>query len=105
MSVFAIVESGNRQYRVEEKDVIQVEKLGAQAGSELALDRVLVIKTTGDIQVGTPFVGGAKVLCKVLGDERQAKVIHYRIRRRKNSKRKHGHRQTLTKLQVTAIQG
>lgn len=104
MDKYAIIESGNRQYFVRENDVIEIEKAGFETGKEIDFDRVLVLKSSGDAaQIGNPFVSGAKVRCEVVRDERQPKVINFKYRRRKNSRRKIGHRQTLTVLKVKAI--
>ncbi len=106
MSTFAVVETGNKQYLVKQDDVILVEKPQAIKDGEVSLDHVLMIKSSDKASFGTPYVNGAKVLCQVLeAEERQPKVISFKYRRRKNSRRKKGHRQTLTRLQVKAIQG
>ena len=105
MGKSAIVESGSCQYLVQENDIIQVEKLDHEKGIEIALDRVLMFKNDDQVQIGTPFVSGAKVRCEVLNDQLQPKVINYHYRRRKNSRRKKGHRQILTCLKIKAIEG
>ena len=104
MSKYAIIESGNRQYLVHENDVIHVEKVAGETGKEIELDHVLLVKNDEQAQIGNPFVKGAKVRCEIVREERQPKVIHYRHRRRKNSRRKKGHRQTLMLLKVKAIE-
>ena len=104
MSRFAIVESGSCQYWVKENDLIHVEKLKAGKGEEVSLERVLLVERDGETRIGSPLVSGAKVLCEMVGDERQPKVINYKYRRRKNSRRKKGHRQTLLVLRVKAIE-
>lgn len=104
MERYAIVESGARQYMVKENDLIHVEKVGVNSG-EIALEKVLMLKSDSDVKIGSPFVSGAKVRCEIVEEERQPKVINYKFRRRKNSRRKKGHRQTLTILKVKAIEG
>ncbi len=105
MQRYAIVQSGARQYWVAENDVIEVEKLTFETGKELALEQVLLVSNEGQTRFGNPFVSGVKVRCEVMGDERQPKVINYKYRRRKNSRRKKGHRQTMTVLKIKAIEG
>jgi large subunit ribosomal protein L21 len=104
MSKYAIIETGSKQYRVEPKSVIEVELLEIPEGQkEVTLDKVLMVRNGEDIQVGTPHVKGATVICDYLGDMRGKKVIHFRFRRRKNSRRKHGHRQNYSRLVVKEI--
>lgn len=104
MSNYAIIETGSKQYCVEQKSVIEVEKLEiAEGQKEVTLDRVLMVRTGDEVQVGAPFIKGAVVICDYLGATKAKKVTHMRFRRRKNSRRKHGHRQQLTKLVVKEI--
>jgi large subunit ribosomal protein L21 len=104
MSNYAIVETGSKQYRVELKAVIEVEKLEVpEVQKQVTLDKVLLVRNGEDVQVGTPHVKGATVICDYLGDMRGKKVTIFRFRRRKNSRRKHGHRQTYAKLMVKEI--
>lgn len=105
MGNYAIVETGSKQYWVEPKQVIEVELLPTAEGQkEVSLDRVLLIQDGAGVKIGTPSVAGAKVICENLGEIRGAKVIHYRMRRRKASRRKHGHRQNYLRLLVKEIQ-
>lgn len=101
--MFAIVETGGKQYRVEEGYRFNVELLDAQAGSEIALESVLLVNKDGQLQVGAPFLGGAKVTCEVLGHGRGKKVIVFKKWRRNDSFKKQGHRQDFTTLKVKAI--
>ena len=104
MSNYAIVETGSKQYRVEPKSVIEIEKLEIPEGQkEVTLDKVLLVRNGDDIQVGTPHVKGASILCDYLGEMRGKKVTIFRFRRRKNSRRKHGHRQNYSRLLVKEI--
>lgn len=104
MSTYAIVETGSKQYWVEPKTVLEVELLEAGEGQkEVVLDRVLFYTDGSQAQVGTPVVPGAQVVCENLGMIRGPKVVHYRMRRRKASRRKHGHRQDLLRLLVKEI--
>ncbi len=104
MSSYAIIESGAKQYRVAPKDIIEVEKLTLTEGQkEVSLDRVLLIRDGEKLQVGNPLVSGAAVICDYLGEIRGKKVVAFKFRRRKNSRRKRGHRQNYSKLVVREI--
>lgn len=104
MSNYAIIETGSKQYCVELKSVIEVEKLDLTEGQkEVSIDKVLLVRKGEEVQVGAPFIKGAVVICDFLGATKAKKVTHMRFRRRKNSRRKHGHRQQLTKLIVKEI--
>ena len=100
--MYAIIESGGKQFRVEPQSKIAVEKLDAEIGQELILDKVLLVG--GDeCKIGAPYVEGASVKAEVVEQFRAGKVIVFKRRRRKDSKVKHGHRQDLTKLLVKEI--
>lgn len=103
---FAIVETGGKQVRVESSQVIEVEKLSltGKDSKEVVLDKILLAARGTLLDIGVPYVKGAKVLCENLGEIRGPKVISFKIRRRKNYRRKTGHRQTLTRLRVKEIQ-
>lgn len=102
--MYAVVESGGKQYRVAVGDVIEVEKLNAADGDEVILDRVLMIG--GDaVKVGTPHVEGAKVTAKVVGTGKQRKILVFKYKPKKNYRRRFGHRQPFTRLEITKIEG
>lgn len=104
MSRYAIIETGSKQYKVEPKSVIEVELLEIPEGKkEVALNRVLLVKDGEKVHIGNPVLSGASVVCDFLGNTRSKKTVHFRFRRRKNSRKKHGHRQDLIKLQVKDI--
>ena len=104
MSKYAIIETGSKQYRVEPKNIIEVEKLELTDNQkEITLDKVLLFSDGKDIQVGKPHISGAKVVCDFLGNIRDEKVISLKYRRRKHSRNKKGHRQTYTRLLVKEI--
>ncbi len=104
MSTYAIVESGSKQYLVEPNAVIEVEKFAlSEKGKDVLLDKVLFFKDEEKCQVGTPWISGAHVLCESLGDFRGPKVISFKFRRWKASRRKKGHRQELLRLRVKEI--
>ena len=104
MSNYAIVETGSKQYWVEPKSILEVELLDVpQDAKQVVLDKVLFCRAGDRLEVGTPFVRGAKVICNFLGDVRGKKLVSFRFRHRKNSKTKRGHRQNYLKLEVKEI--
>ncbi len=104
MSTYAIIETGSKQYRVEPKQVLEIERLEIPKDQkEVSLEKVLLIRDGDKVQVGNPLVSGAKVVCDYLGEFRAPKVISLKYRRRKASRRKKGHRQTLSRLLVKEI--
>ncbi|OAN49210.1 50S ribosomal protein L21 [Paramagnetospirillum marisnigri] len=97
--MFAVIQTGGKQYKVASGDVIRVEKLAGEAGAEVVLDQVLMV---GD-KIGAPVVAGAQVKATVVAQARGEKIIVFKKRRRQNSRRKNGHRQDLTILRITDI--
>ncbi|NJB68921.1 large subunit ribosomal protein L21 [Desulfobaculum xiamenense] len=102
--MYAIVETGGKQFRVEEGRTINIQKIQAEAGSELVLDKVLLVDKSGDVTVGQPFVGNAKISCEVVGHGRDKKIIVFHKRRRKGFMKKQGHRQDFTTIKIKAIE-
>lgn len=102
--MFAIVETGGKQFRVEEGRSLKVSKLNVEAGSEITLDQVLVVGTGADVKIGQPLVEGAAVQCEVVVHGRDKKVIVFKKKRRKDYRKKQGHRQDFTLLKVKSIQ-
>ena len=103
--MFAVIESGGKQHRVEEGEILRLEKLAAGPGETVTFDRVLLIAQGDDIKVGTPFVDGGEVTAEVVGEGRGEKITVIKFKRRKNYHRKQGHRQSYTKVRVTGIRG
>ena len=101
--MFAVIKTGGKQYKVAPGDTLFVEKLPGEAGEIVALDQVLMLGDDKGTTVGTPLVEGATVAAEVLRQDRHAKVIVFKKKRRKNYRRTHGHRQETTVLQVTEI--
>ncbi len=99
--MFAIIETGGKQYKVSPNDVIKVEKLAGAAGDTITFDRVLMV----DGKVGEPIIAGASVTGTLLEQGRGPKLIIFKKRRRQNSRRKNGHRQDLTVVRITGIAG
>ncbi|PNR97149.1 50S ribosomal protein L21 [Petrotoga sp. 9PWA.NaAc.5.4] len=104
--MYAIVDVGGKQYKVEEEQIIYVEKVkSVEAGDEITLDKVLFLKTDENSKVGTPYVDGAKVVAEVVEHGKDRKVQIVKFEGRKNYRRKKGHRQPYTALKVKEIQG
>ena len=101
--MFAVIKTGGKQYKVAPGDTLFVEKLPGEAGEIVALDQVLMLGDDKGTTVGTPLVEGVTVAAEVLRQDRHAKVIVFKKKRRKNYRRTHGHRQETTVLQVTEI--
>jgi large subunit ribosomal protein L21 len=99
--MYAVVESGSKQYRVAEGDVIEVESLPVEAGKEVELERVLMVSGDGGIKVGAPTIEGAKVTATVQSHGRGKKIIVYK--HKKNYHKKQGHRQNFTRLHIDKI--
>jgi large subunit ribosomal protein L21 len=103
--MYAVVKTGGKQYRVEPGAVIKVERLDGEVGSTIALDQVLMIggDNGGEPKVGAPLIDGASVAAEVLEQNRAPKVIIFKKKRRKNYRRKRGHRQLQTVLRINEI--
>jgi large subunit ribosomal protein L21 len=100
--MFAVIRTGGKQYRVAAEDVVSVDKIKGEVGEIVEFGQVLVLG--GDaVQLGTPTIGGASVAAEVLEQGRGAKIIAFKKRRRKNSRRKIGHRQEFTLVRITEI--
>ncbi len=102
--MFAIVEIGGKQYLVKENDSIKVEKIKGDIGSELTIENVLFVKSDGDIIIGTPYVKGAKVHCKITNQIREKKIKVFFYHAKTTHKRMLGHRQPKTMLKVEKIE-
>jgi len=104
--MYAIIMTGGKQYKVQNGDIVEVEKLGVEAGSEVVFDQVLAVSgDDGKLNVGAPTVAGAKVTGKALDEFRAKKIVVFKMKRRKGYRRTHGHRQTLTRVEIVGIQG
>ena len=100
--MYAIIATGGKQYRVSEGDVIYVEKIDAQVDSTVSFD-VLLVGNDGDVKIGTPIVEGVKAEGKVVGQVRGEKIVVFKYKSKKNYRRKQGHRQPYTKVEITKI--
>jgi large subunit ribosomal protein L21 len=101
--MYAVIETGGKQYRVMQGDVLYVEKLGLEADSEVTFSKVLAVGKEDGVVVGAPLVDGAKVTAKVLAEGKGKKITVFHFRKKKNSKRKMGHRQPYSKVQIETI--
>jgi large subunit ribosomal protein L21 len=101
--VYAVVESGGKQYRVEEGATLQVEELDAEPGTAVTLDRVLLIADGDNVTVGAPVVKGASVQATVVRHGRGKKVIVFKYKSKAHQRRKRGHRQNFTALRIDKI--
>ena len=103
--MYAVIQTGGKQYRVSEGATIKVELLKAEQGASVELDKVLMIANGDDIKVGSPYVEGGKVTATVKAHGRAKKVTIIKFRRRKHHMKRQGHRQWFTELEVTGIAG
>jgi large subunit ribosomal protein L21 len=102
--MYAVIKTGGKQYRVSPGDILRVEKLPADKGSTVTFSEVLMVG--GDtVRVGAPTVAGASVTAKVVTHDRAKKIIVFKLKRRKNYRRKKGHRQLFTEIQINSIEG
>ena len=101
--MYAVIKTGGKQYRVQQGDVIFVEKLNAQADEAVTFDEVLLVGDADQSRIGTPVVEGAKVEGKVLAQVKSRKIVVYKYKAKKNERKKQGHRQPYTKVQIVAI--
>ena len=102
--MYAVLTTGGKQYRVQEGDVLFVEKLNAEVDSTVELKEVLAVAKDGEIKVGAPVVEGAKVVAKVLAQGKAKKVVVFKYKRKKDYRRKNGHRQPYTKIVIEKIE-
>jgi large subunit ribosomal protein L21 len=102
--MYAVFKTGGKQYRVAAGDRLRVEKVAGSVGDAVTFGEVLLVQGTDEaIKLGRPLVGGAKVEAKIVGQGLGEKVIVFKFRRRKNYRRKRGHRQPFTALEITSI--
>ena len=103
--VFAVIETGGKQYKVNEGDVIYVEKLGVADGEQVTFDKVLAVSDGDKFSVGAPYVEGASVVANVIKTGKGKKLYVFKYKPKKNEKKKIGHRQFYTKVQINKIVG
>ena len=100
--MYAIIATGGKQYKVAEGDIIKVEKLGVEAGETFTFDQVLAVSDNG-LKVGNPTVAGATVEANIVKNGRAKKIYVFKMKRKKNERKKKGHRQPFTKVEITKI--
>ena len=103
--MYAIIETGGKQYRVENGDQIAVEKLGVEDGAKVVFDKVLVVGDGADIKVGAPYVDGVTVEGNAIETGKGKKVIIFKYKAKKDYRKKQGHRQPYTLVEITSIAG
>lgn len=102
--MYAVIETGGKQYKVEKNDIILAEMMKAKAGQEIKISKVLLAKDGNSVHVGNPHLKGAHVTCEVIGTVRGDKVVAFKYKKRKSEKKKIGHRQDFLKLKVKEIE-
>ena len=103
--MYAVIATGGKQYRVQEGDVLDVEKLGVEAGEKVEFEKVLVLSDDNGLKVGTPYIEGAKVEAEVVENGRAKKVIVFKYKAKKGYKKKQGHRQSYTRVEIKNLGG
>ena len=101
--MFAVFLSGGKQHRVNEGDVLKLERLKAEPGDDVEFDKVLLVADGDDVSVGQPYVEGGRIRARVLGHDRGKKIRVIKFKRRKNYLRRQGHRQWYTEVRITGI--
>lgn len=101
--MYAVIKTGGKQYKVSEGDLVKVEKLEGAVGDTIELDEVLMVGGE-EVKIGTPLLPGAKVKARIVEQGKDKKILVFKSKRRKNYRRKYGHRQPITRLQITGIE-
>jgi len=102
--MYAIIQTGGKQYRVEPNTVLSVEKIEAEPGTEVEISEVLMVRTDDGVNAGTPYVQGAKVVAEVVKQIKGPKIIGFKYKPKKNERKRWGHRQRYTVLRIKEIQ-
>ncbi len=103
--MYAILETGGKQYRVSEGDVITIEKIPGEAGDAVEFDKVLLLSNAGDVKVGSPYIDGAKISGEIVETGKGKKVIVFKFKSKKDYRKKQGHRQPFTSVEITSLTG
>ena len=101
--MYAIIQTGGKQYRVSEGDVLSIEKLSAAEGEEVVFDQVLTVVADGDVKIGKPVLEGAKVTAKVVEHGKGKKILVFKYKAKSNYRKRQGHRQPYTCVDIQAI--
>ena len=102
--MYAVIQTGGEQYRVSEGDVLNVEKLAVEAGENVVFDKVLTVVNDGDVMIGKPVVEGAKVTAKVVEHGKAKKIFVFKYKAKANYRKRQGHRQPYTKVEISKIE-
>lgn len=102
--MYAIIKTGGKQYRVSEGEAVQVEKLNAEVGAEVVFDEVLTVVNDADVKIGAPVVEGAKVTAKVVEHGKADKIFVFKYKAKVNYRKRQGHRQPFTTVEITKIE-
>ena len=100
---YAVIKTGGKQYTVSPGQVLEVEKLDVEPGSEIELNEVLMVSDDGSVKTGKPLVDGAKVVARVLAQDRDKKIVVFKYKPKKRYRKKTGHRQSITRLAIQEI--
>ena len=100
---YAVIRTGGKQYRVAPGDVLRIERLAGEVGASVEFEEVLLAAGDGAIRIGTPLVEGARVRAEIVGQGRARKILVFKKKKRKNYRRRRGHRQAITTVRVTEI--
>ena len=103
--MFAVIETGGKQYKVQEGDILFIEKLDAADGDKVVFDKVYALGAAGELKIGAPVVAGATVTANVIKNGKGKKIYVLKYKSKKNEKKKNGHRQPYTKIQIEKIEG
>ena len=103
--MYAVIESGGKQVKVQEGDTVMLEKLAGDKGDKVTFDNVLLVANGENVSVGSPMVAGASVTGEIVEQGRDKKVIVYKFQRRKNFRKKQGHRQSYTAVKIASVTG
>ncbi|NPU83321.1 MAG: 50S ribosomal protein L21 [Syntrophaceae bacterium] len=101
--MYAVIQTGGKQHRVSEGDVLAVEKIEGQKGDAVVFSEVLLVSKDEDVRIGQPFVEGAKVVGEIVAQEKGPKIVVFKMKRRKGFRKKTGHRQLLTRMKIKEI--
>jgi large subunit ribosomal protein L21 len=102
--MYAVIETGGKQYRILEGDSIYIEKLGVEEGDDIVFDKIVAVGKDEGLVAGTPYVEGAKVLAKVVKNGKAKKIMVFKYKAKKNYRKRQGHRQPYTKVQIEKIE-
>lgn len=101
--MYAVIESGGKQHKVSEGEVLRVEKINAEVGAEIKFEKVMLVQTDAKTFIGSPYVDNASVTAEIVEHGKHKKIIVFKYKRKKNYQRKQGHRQLYTALKIKAI--